>query len=651
MKLPRLRRLVLLAVTVFAVTVPIGGGATYLAMEVTTRPEFCRSCHIMEPYFDSWANSSHANVPCVDCHYEPGLLETFEGKFKALSQLAKYVTATQGTKPWAEVSDYSCMRSGCHSTRVLEGEIQFGRIRFDHRHHLLGLRRGKRLRCTSCHSQPMQGEHLTVTPRTCILCHFRSSGESKPIDDCNLCHGPPKENIQLGGFVFRHSEYLERGAECLDCHGDVTRGTGAVPRRRCGSCHNVQAHLDRYDDVEFIHRHHVTDHSVNCFECHDVIEHGLPSREEHQSGACSDCHEGSHGAMSGLYRGSGGKGVEDRPGIMYMARVTCNGCHKPPFPGAPAPGGGATYAADPLACIDCHGTGFRGMTERWQHETQRHLKKVGDALEELHEMLAEEWEDGDVAAARRSYELAAHNYGLVLLDKSGGVHNLPYARDLLRQSVVDIGKATLHLDPEETAPRIPIGPRTPSDQGCTTLCHAGIETQTVDRAFDLPFKHARHFGQDCSKCHTQDPHGQTLVRREDCVACHHTQEEPDTCATCHTDVARVRSQQVAGASMLDLDCLACHESVAEAHSQNAVRQACHECHEEDGPDYGTAKFDAWRADAMAPLDALEKRLADAPAEVAARIREELAALRRAGPFHNAAFARAEAARLAAELAK
>jgi len=650
-RLPRLRRVLLVGVTVFAVAVPLGGGATYVAMEVTTQPEFCKSCHIMEPYYGSWANSSHADVPCVDCHYEPGLLETFEGKFKALSQLAKYITATQGTKPWAEVSDYSCLRSGCHSTRLLEGEIQFGRIRFDHRHHLIGLRRGKRLRCTSCHSQPMRGEHLTVTPRACILCHFRASDTSKPINDCDTCHGPPPENIDLGGFTFRHSEYLDRGIECNNCHGDVTRGTGAVLRRRCGSCHNVQEHLDRYEDVDFIHEHHVTDHSVNCFECHDVIEHGLPPREQHYSGACSDCHDGSHDAMTSLFRGTGGKGVDDNPGIMYLARVTCNGCHKAPFPGAPKPPGGATYSADPLACIDCHGTGFRGMAERWQGETKRHIKKVGAALEELRELLDEEWEDGDVVAARRTYELAAHNYGLVLLDKSGGAHNLPYARDLLRQAVVDIGKATLHLDPEETAPKIAIGPKTASEQGCTTLCHVGAEELDVTRAFDLPFAHARHFKQDCSKCHEAEPHGTTRIIRADCVSCHHQQEEPDNCGGCHQDVAQLRKHELEDSSMLELDCLACHESIADAHSQEAVRQACNDCHEDDGPDYATTKFDAWMAEAAAPLDALEQKLADAPSGPAARIRSELQALRRTGPFHNAAFVRAEAKRLLAELTK
>ena len=85
MKAPGLRRLGISIAVLLAITLSVGGGSTYIALALTTRPQFCRNCHNMEPYYDSWESSSHDHVNCVDCHYEPGLLETFEGKFKALS--------------------------------------------------------------------------------------------------------------------------------------------------------------------------------------------------------------------------------------------------------------------------------------------------------------------------------------------------------------------------------------------------------------------------------------------------------------------------------------------------------------------------------------------------------------------------------------
>src|SRR5579862_5165051 len=60
--------------------------------EYSMQPAFCQSCHIMEPYYQAWHQSTHKNVPCVDCHFEPGLNNTIYGKFQASSQAVKYIT-------------------------------------------------------------------------------------------------------------------------------------------------------------------------------------------------------------------------------------------------------------------------------------------------------------------------------------------------------------------------------------------------------------------------------------------------------------------------------------------------------------------------------------------------------------------------------
>ncbi len=645
------RVLAVLAVGLAALVV-LGGGGSYVALKVTTKPEFCATCHIMEPYVESWRASSHRDVACVDCHYEPGLLETFEGKFKALSQLAKYVTSTQGTKPWAEVSDFSCMRSGCHSNRLLEGELQYGRIRFDHRHHLIDLKRGKKLRCTSCHSQIVQGEsHLTVTPTTCFLCHFRESEEGEPKDDCKLCHGPPPAEIDLGGFVFRHEDYLARGISCRDCHGDVTRGTGEVPRSRCGSCHNRQEHLDRYDDVEFMHRHHVTDHSVSCLECHTEIEHGLTPRAEHYAGACSDCHAEPHASSSGVYQGLGGRGVADDPSVMFRARVTCTGCHRPPFPSAPLPPPGTTWRADPLACIDCHGPGYEGMAGRWQGEIRETTAQARAAVEALAEALAQAGEAAP-EESRRRYDDAAHNLGLVLLDRSEGVHNITYARSLLQRVSEDIQAAAGAMDPVPAIPRIAAGPRVASEEGCTVMCHTGIQTVNVPRFGAYGFSHAPHFqkaGLDCSDCHRAEPHGTTWVEPATCIECHHADAlEAENCDRCHLEVFALREIEAEDdpASMLGVDCVACHASIEDEHSREAVQEACAECHDEDEG----IEFEAWVHRTDASLEALEARLRQSSAPEGRRIRRELQALRRAGPFHHGAAVEAAVARWLEELA-
>ena len=147
-------------------------------IEYAAQPSFCTNCHNMQPYYDSWTTSTHQDVPCIKCHYAPGIKAEAMGKMQAANQVVKYVTGTYGTKPWAEIEDAACLRSGCHSTRKLEGELTFLGVRFDHRHHLTALRRGKQLRCTSCHSQIVQGDHVAVTKSTCFLCHFQGDRKS-----------------------------------------------------------------------------------------------------------------------------------------------------------------------------------------------------------------------------------------------------------------------------------------------------------------------------------------------------------------------------------------------------------------------------------------------------------------------------------------
>ena len=122
---------------------------------------------------------------------ESASTEKVRGKMLGLVQLAKYLTGTESPRPAAEIPDASCLRSGCHDTRVLAGRVDFDGIPFDHAPHLERLRRGKRLRCTSCHSQIVQGTHMTVTQSTCFLCHFKDEFFNEGLAACTRCHQIP----------------------------------------------------------------------------------------------------------------------------------------------------------------------------------------------------------------------------------------------------------------------------------------------------------------------------------------------------------------------------------------------------------------------------------------------------------------------------
>jgi nitrate/TMAO reductase-like tetraheme cytochrome c subunit len=48
-----------------SVMLGLGIVAVWASIEVSSRPQFCGSCHLMKPYYASWEQSRHGNVACV----------------------------------------------------------------------------------------------------------------------------------------------------------------------------------------------------------------------------------------------------------------------------------------------------------------------------------------------------------------------------------------------------------------------------------------------------------------------------------------------------------------------------------------------------------------------------------------------------------
>lgn len=137
----RLRRwLTRLGITALVLVV-IGVALTAVAEHRTSKPEFCGSCHIMEPYYASWHADFHGGkleVACVDCHYAPGERTTFHAKLRGLSQVASYFSGRYGTsRPRARVDNHSCLTSKCHGDQAfMDKPIPVGTVKFTHANHL-----------------------------------------------------------------------------------------------------------------------------------------------------------------------------------------------------------------------------------------------------------------------------------------------------------------------------------------------------------------------------------------------------------------------------------------------------------------------------------------------------------------------------------
>jgi nitrate/TMAO reductase-like tetraheme cytochrome c subunit len=437
----------------------IGGVGMGAFAEYSMQPDFCRSCHLMEPYYQAWHESTHKNVNCVDCHFQPGLVNTLHGKWEASSQAAKYITNTYGSKPHAEVRDVSCMRSGCHEKRLLEGKVKWTvksvtgqdvTINFDHTPHLTEDRRGKKLRCVSCHSQIVQGQHLVVTLDACYLCHFKGfehGRKDESLGGCKACHDAPKQEIRLATGVFKHDDYSGKGVACENCHSDVIKGEGMVNRQVCWTCHNLPSQVARYDDPKFLHDQHVQKKKVECTACHQQIQHSLNagsaklkktltgSHIDMNAGDCAGCHEKSHGGPAELYRGTGGRGVADMPSPMFRAQVDCIACHKEKTQdGKAVEMRGQTYGAVQGSCNYCHQTKYDGTLDVWRQTMKEETLKAETAYAEAHTaMLKSELKGSELLKAKRLLDDAEHNIQLVKMGR--GVHNVNYATALLNVAI------------------------------------------------------------------------------------------------------------------------------------------------------------------------------------------------------------------------
>jgi len=544
--------------------------ALVLMVETSSQPQFCGSCHIMAPYYESWKTSSHSEVPCVDCHISPGITHEIRKKWEALSMVASYITGTYGTNPWAEIDDAACLR--CHQRRLLAGEELFGDVLFDHGPHLTELRHGKKLRCTSCHSQIVQGQHISVTSPTCILCHFKGETATADTTRCTLCHTIPERTIEKGMVTFNHGDVKRFDMNCEWCHSQGAGPLeGTVPRERCFTCHNESERLEQYDQHQQMHRVHVTDHKVDCLNCHLEIQHGQPWHGDSATAesGCGSCHRFGHSPQRSLYAGIGGRGVPPMPAPMFLAGVACEGCHIQ-VTGHEVD----TPLATEVSCMSCHGPRYRSVNRQWKEITERRTKALRRQLNSTISLFASE----------RPSALSDASFNLEMVEKGKGVHNLGYSFALLGEAhrMLNAARRTIGRKPLSVP-----WPEVPYSSSCLQ-CHQGIELQE-SQPFGRRFSHESHVvgqGLECESCHRphEERESDEVLRfgLEGCADCHHQDGELE-CQTCHSAIMENSVPSFRGdfGHLLHVEltegCDSCHNSEA-GKSFPVDRDTCSICH-------------------------------------------------------------------------
>lgn len=524
----------------------------------------------MRPYFTSWETSSHYDVDCMTCHARAGVTGYLETKFTAVSMLANYFTGIyKRSKPWAEIEDGNCL--GCHTERLLEGKISFTKgIVFDHEHHLTEKRRGRKLRCTSCHSQIVQGKHMSVTSSTCFLCHFKNvdqEGRSE-LANCTSCHTPPTVADGDSTIAFDHTNVLENTLDCKSCHTTMWHGNGKVREEKCSVCHSSTAHADRINDLEFIHEWHIEKRKVECQQCHDPIDHRNPDMDKEIRGNCAACHDNKHSAMNAVYHGEGSKLIEKpMPFNMMDSGVVCISCHKE---SSEEHGGNEL---ERISCEPCHQESYDRLAKDWHIGFNKRIKQLEGVLKKsgMHPRIEDARQD------------------LALLKKGGAWHNPHFADSLLSMisNVLENANGRHHSTPDLPE----------ASQKCLN-CHTVISELTISKQFSS-FDHNTHLSERqiaCIKCHydvlpENSNHGKLKSSTSLCSDCHHAEEkvENDYCEPCHFPSKGLflgklpgLPEQPSPMAESEMTCKDCHIAASYKPPDTAF---CLDCHDQDVLDH------------------------------------------------------------------
>lgn len=476
---------------------------------------------------------------------------------------------------------------GCHDKRLLEGRVKFKKVVFDHKIHFTDLKRGKSLRCTSCHSQIVQGEHITVTESSCFICHFKESDHYPRISDCDHCHHK-EDLISEKTSRFNHTVVFSNGFDCNKCHSNTIIGNGEVPRENCYKCHWETDRLNKYENTDLMHHTHIASNKIECNQCHLEIQHKIV-KEIDAMADCQTCHTDYHKTQKILFLGEGGKGVSHSiPNLMLEKGLSCKGCHIFHEESGGRVIKSETFISKAQACESCHGKGFARIMKDWEISTKKKLNKIrtiyNKASQELNRTKKAQKEK-----AQKLMEEAAFNIDIV--ERGKGVHNVEYSQELLSASYNKVVGA-LSVIGSSYKPESFLGVAKEIPTQCST-CHAGIE-EINKKIFGLDFPHKKHLIEQkiqCSNCHSNvRRHGEFIATKHGCAVCHHRDTKKD-CAGCH----RLQSTLYRGGNLngfgipkdimfeAEADCIDCHLSPRNQIFRSDSNK-CLDCHDDDYKD-------------------------------------------------------------------
>jgi nitrate/TMAO reductase-like tetraheme cytochrome c subunit len=209
------RYLVLVALGLVA----IAGAFLFIPFYITTTPGFCYNCHIMEPFVQSWEESTHSKFGCEKCHVKPGLLNhAINSMIVSQNVYLNFVGRAEMPDQIGSATNENCLQDGCHTTNRIASTS--GDLKIPHKDHV----EFRDLECKDCHYNvvhTVDGGTPKPSMGVCAMCH---DGERAP-NTCDTCHrDPPTAEEEHPGLA-------------VDEHGEIAKGR----ERDCFKCHHADA--------------------------------------------------------------------------------------------------------------------------------------------------------------------------------------------------------------------------------------------------------------------------------------------------------------------------------------------------------------------------------------------------------------------------
>lgn len=275
----------------------------YIPVAMTSTPSFCQNCHLMKEPAKLWEESTHANVNCVQCHVDPGVVKTLE--HKALSYKEIYLNFFgKGGMP-ADVklpSNEACLQ--CHN---LDRTISpSGDIKIPHRAHV----EMRGLKCADCHFNVVHTRRATPsgTPPmdVCYMCH---DGKKAP-NACSTCHINPPDQKQAHpvNALENHGKLArDRVEDCRRCHSERSGF--------CENCHSKPPASHQLATWRYTHKTVVAARGrETCLGCH-------------KEDFCKKCHQVQHPPNWKQVHPEFAQGGGD-PCLVCHSPSFCENCHK-----------------------------------------------------------------------------------------------------------------------------------------------------------------------------------------------------------------------------------------------------------------------------------------------------------------------------------